>query len=516
MSQAPDNIPPPSDGSEGGPIRAGCAKRLPLKGRKLPAGAIGKGKRFLEPVPQGRRKGVLGIGVLFTVVFIAIGWYYGIKVPSDQKLAALQAELQRKEAEYKKAQEETKAQIEAMQARQNMVGGLIIKTRPSGAMVTLGGESVLKSPANFLKVKIGKYPVKITLDGYEDVIFEVGIKEDQFVEPPLVELVHSVGGVDLSSSQEGTEFELRSGDKAVASGKLPFSQKNIPIGEYLLVARRGDWEKSQKITVNRNQTTPINVDFVYATVVLASDPAGAVVKVGKQEMGQTPLTLTVKPGDVAYTISLFGYKAQTLSGAAESAKTLNLRASLEISKDILNSAGMEMIWLPAGYWAGKYEVLQSEYEKVTGQRPSAFSGLRRPADNVSWNSASDFCRKLTEMDRKAGKLPSGFVYSLPTESQWDYLAADATLENAVVSEKISRNGTEVAGTMEPNKFGLYDVRGNVWELTLGQYDANRYAIRGACWLTSRASSLDIAYREGVRPDYKDRFIGFRVVLVREP
>jgi formylglycine-generating enzyme required for sulfatase activity len=128
----------------------------------------------------------------------------------------------------------------------------------------------------------------------------------------------------------------------------------------------------------------------------------------------------------------------------------------------------------------------------------------------------DFCRKLTEMDRKAGKLPRGYIYSLPTESQWDYLAADATLENAITSEKTSRNGTEVAGTLDSNKFGLYDVRGNVWELTLGQYDANRYAIRGGCWLTSRTSSLDVAYREGVRPDYKDRFIGFRVVLVREP
>ena len=516
MSQEPDNVPPPSDGSEGGPIRAGSAKRLPLKGRKLPAGAIGKGKRFLEPVPQGRRRGVLGIGVLFTVVFIAIGWYYGIKVPSDQKLAALQLEIQQRNAELKKAQEEAKAQMLAMQARENTVGGAIIKTRPSGAMVTLGGESALKSPANFQKVKIGKYLVKVMSEGYEDASFEIEIKENQFVEPPVVELTHSTGGVELSSSQEGTEFELRSGDKATAAGKLPFEQKNILTGEYLLVARRGDWEKSQKITVNRNQTTPINVDFVYATVVLASEPSGATVKVGKQEMGQTPLTLTVKPGDVAYTISLFGYKTQVVSGSAESGKTLNFRASLEISKDLLSSCGMEMIWLPAGYWASKYEVLQSEYEKVTGQRPSAFSGLRRPVDNVSWNSAMDFCRKLTEMDRKAGKLPRGFAYALPTESQWDYLAADATLESAVVSEKMSRNSTEVAGTLEPNKFGLYDVRGNVWELTLGQYDANRYAIRGGCWLTSRTSSLDIAYREGVRPDYKDRFIGFRVVLVKEP
>ena len=58
--------------------------------------------------------------------------------------------------------------------------------------------------------------------------------------------------------------------------------------------------------------------------------------------------------------------------------------------------------------------------------PSKFKSENRPVEMVSWNDAIEFCDKLTEIQRKAGRLPEGMVYSLPTEAQWEYACRAGT------------------------------------------------------------------------------------------
>src|ERR1700722_16801984 len=94
------------------------------------------------------------------------------------------------------------------------------------------------------------------------------------------------------------------------------------------------------------------------------------------------------------------------------------------------SAGMLLI-KAGGYWVGKYEVTQKEFQKVMGSNPSAFPGEERPVDSVSWNDAMDFCQKLGEKDVKDKKLPDGYYYTLPTEDEWQAFSADASLDDAV-------------------------------------------------------------------------------------
>lgn len=204
------------------------------------------------------------------------------------------------------------------------------------------------------------------------------------------------------------------------------------------------------------------------------------------------------------------------------------------AKDFTNSIGMEMVWVePLKCWVGKYETLQAEYEKVTGQNPSNFKGPRRPVEMVAWVEAMAFCSKLTQVEAASGKLPPGTHYTLPTDAQWDVFVGDAKLEDAVTSlEPQKHEATENAGSKGANNFGLYDVRGNVSEWCADWYDSAIFAkdsnsgksvdyvvqkyrvLRGGSWGNTFANNLAVSYRFNGFTSYNStNYIGFRMVLV---
>ena len=127
------------------------------------------------------------------------------------------------------------------------------------------------------------------------------------------------------------------------------------------------------------------------------------------------------------------------------------------------------------FFMGKYPVTQAEWEAVMGNNPSYFKGANRPVENVSWNDATEFCQKLSQI--------TGKKYSLPSESQWEYACRAGTTTpfsfgKTITSELVNFNGnytyadaakgkyrkeTTDVGIFPPNAFGLYDMHGNVWE-----------------------------------------------------
>ena len=147
------------------------------------------------------------------------------------------------------------------------------------------------------------------------------------------------------------------------------------------------------------------------------------------------------------------------------------------------SETLHEVTLKHKFWLGQFEVTQAQYKAVMGINRSCFKGSDYPVDNVTWLDAMRFCRKLTDMERAADRLPEGYGYSLPSEAQWEYACRAGTTTawhygNSLSSKQANIKGEQTegqtavgpylqrstrVGSYAPNAWGLYDMHGNVWE-----------------------------------------------------
>ena len=73
--------------------------------------------------------------------------------------------------------------------------------------------------------------------------------------------------------------------------------------------------------------------------------------------------------------------------------------------------------IPEAYRMSETEVTQAQYEAVTGERPARFTGDDYPVEQISWEEAQEFCRRLSNLDAERA---AGRIYRLPTEAEWEY------------------------------------------------------------------------------------------------
>jgi formylglycine-generating enzyme required for sulfatase activity len=195
----------------------------------------------------------------------------------------------------------------------------------------------------------------------------------------------------------------------------------------------------------------------------------------------------------------------TLTNAAPLLKDLMTSNNI-----VTNTVGIVLLKISPSLWAGKYEVTQEAYQKLTRGNPSAFQGSQNPVDSVSWNDAVGFCGKLTTEEAK--ELPNGWSYTLPTEAQWLMLSAGAADADAVTSLKGRKSGTAPVGSLGANSLGLYDTRGNVMEWVLDSHDASFRVLKGGAWDTFTEVNSRPEFQWKVGPDDKKSSFGFRVLL----
>jgi formylglycine-generating enzyme required for sulfatase activity len=207
-----------------------------------------------------------------------------------------------------------------------------------------------------------------------------------------------------------------------------------------------------------------------------------------------------------------------------------------------------------GFFMAKCAVTQQEYTAVMGTNPSAFKGGDLPVEQVSWFDAVSYCNarsaldKLTPAYRIRGDQAdwdlSAEGYRLPTEAEWEYACRAGTAEafhtggaisfkEANYDGRLSYNGgpkgicrgrTTAVGSFPPNRWGLYDMHGNVGEWCWDwywAYDPRSRHSAGALWGTNRVIRggswkseglfLRSAYRDSGLPSQRTDCVGFRIV-----
>ena len=230
------------------------------------------------------------------------------------------------------------------------------------------------------------------------------------------------------------------------------------------------------------------------------------------------------------------------------------------------STGMEFVWIPGGcfqmgspaneegrdddegpvhrvcldgFWMGKYEVTQAEWQTVMGNEPAYFNRSNRgkdsgryPVEQVSWGDVQEFIQQLNSR--------SSVTFRLPSEAEWEYACragSQATYSFGNDSSRLgeyawyttnSRGTTHPVGQLKPNAFGLYDMHGNVWEWCEDPWhknyqgaptdgsiwsedgNVNLRVLRGGSWV-DRPQFLRCAYRDWRRRVNKYNFRGVRLV-----
>jgi pimeloyl-ACP methyl ester carboxylesterase len=176
-------------------------------------------------------------------------------------------------------------------------------------------------------------------------------------------------------------------------------------------------------------------------------------------------------------------------------------------QEVVSAVGLKLRWVdPLRIWVGQYEVTQAEFRTVMGSEPSKFPGDRRPVDKVRLEQAREFCRRLTVRDIEAGILKKDMAYRLPQEREFEVYFDGSNLRDAVTSLYQARYSTLEVGSFASNRYGLYDVLGNVWEWM------ENGRLRGGCWDTKDWEGPQVSYSFDPNPNYDCQNFGFRCVL----
>jgi len=244
-----------------------------------------------------------------------------------------------------------------------------------------------------------------------------------------------------------------------------------------------------------------------------------------------------------------------------------------------NNLGMEFVLVPKGkflmggsggtpgnkeaviahdFYLGKYEITQEEWQKVTGVNPSHFSrtgggkdavkGIpdeelkRFPVENVSWDTAQLFLEALNEREKEAG-----WLYRLPKAAEWEYACRGGPTSNKfdysydfyfdkpanqLLPEQANftpqpgkgLQRTYKVGSYQPNRLGLYDMHGNVWEWCDDLWDPKEKdparvtlrVYRGGGWgggWRNDAGYCRAAHRSPDTPSYRHNSLGLRLARV---
>jgi len=312
------------------------------------------------------------------------------------------------------------------------------------------------------------------------------------------------------------------------------------------------WHLGQQPTIPAPQPAP---------VVVAGTPAPAPVQTPTATPVPTPVIASTATKENPFVNSL-GMKFVPVPGTTVLFSIWDTRVKdfgqfAEATGFVQSGGGVG--WGGGQLPGGIYMMLPQAAPYATWANPGFNQTEDNPVIDVNWDEANAFCRWLTEMDQKAGKLGPNQSNRLPTDAEWSAAAGSATYpwgdqwppptgvgnygDEALV-ESISmpvphlntNDGyarTAPVGSFPANQAGLYDLGGNVWNWCRDWYHASmnteafldKYFVfkndgggylarvaRGSCWADGDPLLLASGARAGTIPTIRSSNLGFRCVL----
>ncbi len=328
-------------------------------------------------------------------------------------------------------------------------------------------------------------------------------------------LALSVRGNQFNSTIEGrfnsrNFYSVREGVFVNAS---PSNSEGI---EDLMIAW-GDTVRLQAVTylgANTPQYSWSSSDSTIVAIKPDSVDASMAIGVGGGKIGTPPKGWTIVAKDTSHTVTLTVFDQ---ANGFDRQVNVQVEGLVPIPSFTLpGGASLEMVWIEPGtfqmgspssergrgsnegpvhgvtisqgFYLGKYEVTQEQWESVMGTRPwqgqnYVRSGSNYPAVYVSWADAQGFIRRLNASQ-------TSNVYRLPTEAEWEYACRAGTTTRWSFGDyesqlthyawyrdnawDVGEQYAHLVGTKRANPYGLYDMHGNVWEWVQDWYDGAYY------------------------------------------
>jgi formylglycine-generating enzyme required for sulfatase activity len=194
---------------------------------------------------------------------------------------------------------------------------------------------------------------------------------------------------------------------------------------------------------------------------------------------------------------------------------------------------LHSVILPHGFFLTETPCTQAQWSRIMAANPSRFHGPDLPVEQVNWEEAREYARRLTEFHRREGRIAAGWRWDLPTEAQWEYACRvrkpgvyHGPIEAVAWYQANSGKRTHPVGGRPPNGWGLRDMHGNVAKWCLdwyGPYPSDMVrqpagplfgtfrVYRGGGW-SDEARCCRSAFRGRSVPDFRSSNIGFSLVL----
>lgn len=475
------------------------------------------------------------VGVNFAILVSEVSQmlkdYFGVTPPSSERTSGIQP---------------TKGTGESLVS-------IDITSEPSGGEIFIDGVYTSSTPSKVL-ISPGVRTIRVVRPGLtweRKVVIESGsaksfnaiLEKLAETKPPITDSPNASGDTRPLASPNPSPSPNPNPDRPIdkAETQIQEAPKEVPVSPPIVTAEEEAWRSLEK-----------NGDISGLRLFIKVYPSGKFVSQAV-DLLETAVWATVRASDDANELEAFIDEFPNGKFAALANALLSELKSKRPTPGSVKKvgSGMEIVWIPPGefnmgatdgdtdekpshrvafsegFWMGKYEVTQLQWFTEMDTNPSNFAkcGGNCPVENVSWEDAKRFIERLNAKN-------DGFIYSLPTEAQWEYAARGGSsgayagnIDDLGWHMNNSGKKTNKVGLKAPNAFGLFDMHGNVWEMCEDVYrvypggttagakgtESGQFrVIRGGSWINIPFYARS-SYRGRNPTNTRDYVTGFRIV-----